>query len=270
MTNEPFAATADVLADGHTVVTYDPRGLGRSTVDDPAQDVTPDIEADDLAALIDAVGGGAADVFGSSGGAVAGLALVARHPDRVRTLIAHEPPVTELLPDADPVRAAVDDVENTYRQHGSGAAWGKFISLVVHSGLVPETGVPPISWPPPGSQQDDSAGETAEGNATDDSKADDNGSDKDPANDELFFLHMLKPFTRYQPPVELIASASPRVVVAVGATSGEEIARRSAIALAERIGSAAVTFPGDHGGFMGDPAGFAAAIQRALDVAEIE
>ncbi|MFF1644665.1 alpha/beta fold hydrolase [Streptomyces sp. NPDC058240] len=53
-----------------------------------------------MAAIVDALGADSADVFGSSGGAVTGLALVARHPARVRTLVAHEPPVMELLPDA--------------------------------------------------------------------------------------------------------------------------------------------------------------------------
>src|SRR5215210_8768179 len=73
MTSGPFAPLADLLATDHTVVTYDPRGVGESTVDDRSRAITAEIEADDLAAIIDAVGGGPADVFGSSGGAVAGL-----------------------------------------------------------------------------------------------------------------------------------------------------------------------------------------------------
>ena len=95
MTSEYFAQLAELLAEDHTVVTYDPHGLGRSTIDDPSQPVTPEIQADDLALVIDAVGGGPADVFASSGGAVAGLALAARHPDKVGTLIAHEPPADQ-------------------------------------------------------------------------------------------------------------------------------------------------------------------------------
>ncbi len=272
MTSDPFAPTADALADSHRVVTYDPRGLGRSSVDDPTRDVTPEVEGADLAALIEAVGGGPADVFGTSGGAVAGLALLVSHPDRVRTLIAHEPPVTELLPDAAAIRAAVDDIEKTYRDSGSAAAWGKFISLVVHSGLVPDTGVPPTAWPPPGetesdpadSVSEDAGGEGAGGNADGDDHRHDEPSENQRANDDLFFLHMLKPFTRYVPRTEVLGSAGPRVVVAVGGSSGEEIARRSAVALAERMGTIPIEFPGDHGGFMADPIGFAAAIMRAV------
>ena len=82
MTSGPFAPLADVLAEDHTVVTYDPHGVGESTMDDPTQDVTPEVEADDLAAIIDALGGAPADVFGSSGGAVAGMALVVRSTPR--------------------------------------------------------------------------------------------------------------------------------------------------------------------------------------------
>lgn len=274
MTSEPFAPVADLLADQYTVVTYDPRGLGNSAVDDPTRDVTPEVEGDDLAALIDAVGGGAAEVFGTSGGAVAGLALLAQHPDRVHHLIAHEPPVTELLPDAQAVRAAVDDVQDAYRDNGSGAAWGKFMSLVVHSGEVPDSGVPFVSWPP--READESRNEdvvqnpdppahvAGTGDSSGDQDADEANRDKQTSHDELFFLHMLKPFTRYEPPVELLRARAPRIVVAVGESSGGEIARRSAVALAERLGSSPVTFPGDHGGFMGDPGGFAEAIRRAL------
>ena len=247
MTSGPFGPLADLLAEDHTVVTYDPHGVGQSTVDDPSQDVTPEIEADDLAAIIDAVGGAPADVFGSSGGAVAGLALVVRHPEKVRTLIAHEPPVAELLPDAAHIRAAVDQVEDAYRAYGPGAGWGKFVALVMHDGPMTEAGPAAAQWPPAGGGGDD--GPAPERSA------------KDLADDETFFLRMLKPFTRYQPPVDALRSAGPRIVVVVGEKSGEEIARRSSEALAERLGSAVVRFPGDHGGFMADPAGFAAAIR---------
>src|SRR5215210_2900577 len=81
MTSGLFAPLADLLATDHTVVTYDPHGLGESTVDDPSLAVTAEVEADDLAEIIGAVGGGPADVFASSGGAIAGLALATRNPD---------------------------------------------------------------------------------------------------------------------------------------------------------------------------------------------
>ena len=262
MTSGPFGPLADLLADDHTVVTYDPHGLGASTIEDPSLDVTPEIEADDLARIIDAVGGERADVFGSSGGAIAALAFAARHPDKAGAVIAHEPPVAELLADAPHVRSAVDDVEDAYRAYGAGAAWGKFVSLVMHEGPVTEAGVMPAAWPPAGDGTEDAPPQGGED--PDDVDIPSGESEKRQADDELFFLRMLKPFTRYQPPVEVLRWGGPRVIVAVGAASGAEIARRSAEALAERLGTPPAVFPGDHGGFMADPAAFAATIRQVL------
>ena len=252
MTSGPFGPLADLLADDYTVVTYDPRGMGGGSVDDLSQPVTPELEADDLAAIVKTVDNGPADLFGSSGGAVAGLALAAQHPDAVGTVIAHEPPVTDLLPDAEHISAVLDGIEDSYRAAGAGAAWGGFISLVMHSGPVTEDGVPPAEWPPPGMEPTDPEDEPAPPPER---------SPKQDAEDELFFLSMLKPFPRYPVPVEELRSGSPRIVVAVGEASRGEIAVRSAEALAAQLGTDAVRFPGDHGGFMSDPAGFAAAIR---------
>jgi pimeloyl-ACP methyl ester carboxylesterase len=262
MTSAPFGPVADLLAEDHAVVTYDPHGLGASTIEDPSRDVTPEIEADDLAYLVDAVGGERADVFGSSGGAIAALAFAARHPDKAGTVIAHEPPIAELLPDTPHVRTAVDDIDDAYRTYGSGAAWGKFVSLVMHQGPVTDAGVQPAAWPPAGSEGEQ--GEAEDGEDVDGVEIPPEASAKQQADDELFFLRMLKPFTRYQPPVEVLRWGGPRVIVAVGATSGDEIARRGAEALADRLGTPPVVFPGDHGGFMADPAAFAATIREVM------
>ena len=258
MTSGPFAPLADLLATDHTVVTYDPHGLGQSTVDDRSLTVTAEVEADDVAAIIDALGVGPADVFGNSGGAVAGLALVTQHPDKVRTLIAHEPPLPELLPDAPHIRAAVEDIEDAFHAGGAGAAFGKFVSLVMHDGPVTEAGVPQATWPP---GQDTG---NQEGQDADAAQGPPAQSEKQQADDELFFLHMLKPILGYEPDVEALRSGRPRVVIAIGEMSRGEVAGRSTTALAERLGTPAITFPGHHGGFMDDPAGFASTIRDVL------
>lgn len=260
MTSSAFAPMADLLAADHTVVTYDPHGLGASTVEDPSAEVTPEVQAADLAALVGVLGGGPVDVFATSGGAVAGLAFATQHPDLVGTLIAHEPPVTELLPDAANVRAAVDDAASAYRADGSGAGWGKFVSLVIHNGPVPDDGVPPAAWPPPGA----GAPADAEDAASEPPPAPPAPSAKQQADDALFFTRMLKPFTRYEPAVRTLRAGQPRVVIAVGAASQEEVAPRSTRALAEQLGIEPVVFPGDHAGFLADPEGFAAAVRQAL------
>jgi pimeloyl-ACP methyl ester carboxylesterase len=268
MTSAALGPLADSLAEDYTVVTYDPHGLGESTVDDPSLPVTPEIEAEDLAHIVDALGGGKADVFGTSGAAVTGLALVTRYPEKVGTLIAHEPPLPEMLPDAPHVRTVVDEVEDAYNAYGTGPAWGKFAALVMHSGPVSEDGVPPVAWPPPGADGDGAADEehAADGEAAESAGEMPEPSEKQQADDELFFFRMLKPFTRYQPAVDVLRTAGPRVVVAVGATSREEIPARSSRALAEQLGISATVFPGHHAGFMADPAGFAAAIRQVLAI----
>ena len=107
MDSTGFAGLASALAGQYIVVTYDPRGIGNSSRQDVGQDVTPGQQADDVHRLLSALGGAPASLFGSSGGAVAGLALVTAHPGQVRTLVAHEPPVIELLPDSVQVRAQI-------------------------------------------------------------------------------------------------------------------------------------------------------------------
>ena len=232
MDSSGFAAIAPLLADDHTVVTYDPRGFGRSTIDDRNQDAEPDLLADDVRRVLEAVRGGPAQVFGSSGGAVTGLALVARHPGHVQTLVAHEPPVALLLPDAEKARADVHDIYDTYRNSGAGAAWQKFFAFAG------------IAMPPQG---EDVA-----------------PSEEMVATSERFFAHGTLPIALYAPDLAALRAVSARVVVAAGTTSKGELAHRSAAALAERLGTPLITFPGGHGGFATDAEDFVAVLRRTL------
>lgn len=255
MTKEYFGPFADLLATDHRVVTYDPRGLGESTVEDPTQLITPQIQAADLALIIDQLGDGPAVVFGSSGGAVTGLALAAGYPDKVSTLVAHEPPVADLLDDAENIRSAVDKIEDAYRAYGPGAAWGAFVGLVMHQGPMPADGPAPMAWPPGG-------GEAAADDKED--TAPEPPSAKKLADDELFFLRLLKPFTRYEVPIDQLRDGAPRIITAIGADSHTEIARRSTDALAAQLGQEAVAFPGDHAGFMSQTEPFAAKLREVV------
>ena len=132
-----------------TVVTYDPRGIGRSERTDGATESTPDEHADDLHRLITALGGGPVDVFASSGGAVNALALVARHPGQVRTLVAHEPPAVQVVPDRAAALAAREPTSaRTYERAGCGAAHGEVLRAGqlegrVHRGLRRSAGARP-------------------------------------------------------------------------------------------------------------------------------
>ncbi len=235
MDSSGFAAIAGLLADDYTVVTYDPRGFGRSPIDDRDQDGEPDMLADDVWRVLEAVGDRPAYVFGSSGGAVTGLALVARHPEHVLTLVAHEPPLALLLPDAEETRAGMQEIFDTYRSQGIGAAWQRFFAFTGINASPPGQNAPP---------------RPADPSAV--------------ATSERFFAHGLFPITFYEPDFVALDAAPTRVVVAGGSTSEGEFAHRTGVALAERLGTPLVTFPGGHGGFASDSADFVAVLRRTL------
>lgn len=233
-----------------TVVTYDPRGTERSKRTDGALQSTPEEHADDLHRLILALNTGPVDIFASSGGAVNALALVAGHPEQVRTLVAHEPPAAQVLPDREPALAACEDIHETYLREGFGAAMAKFIALVSHEGLLP-AGFADRPAPNPASF----------GLPTED-----DGSRDDP----LVGLNMPST-TAYQPDFDALRAAPTHIVVGVGAQSATMIAGRAGIAVAERLGAAPVTFPGGHDGFiggeyggMGEPDAFATTLRKVL------
>jgi pimeloyl-ACP methyl ester carboxylesterase len=235
-----FAPLADALASGRTVVTYDPRGLAGSTIDDPTQDATPDLRADDVAAILDALGAESADVFGSSGGAVTGLALVSRHPGRVRTLIAHEPPLLELLSDAEAQRAGTDDIIETFHREGPDAAFVQFMTTAGYDLSDPKFG------PPPGPEP------------TEEEQA------KQMAGAERFFNHELRDTTRYLPDVAALRASSTEVLVGIGVDSGHLLTHRTSTALCELLGRSPVEFPGDHVGFLEAPGAFADRVREVL------
>src|SRR5947208_15682662 len=120
MTASGFATLASQLPD-RTVITYDPRGLGRSTRTDGRVDNAPTLQADDVHAVIEALGAGPVEMFASSGGAVTALALVATYPSDVTTLVAHEPPLLALLPAAAAAERAHRAVRYAYPVKGSDA-----------------------------------------------------------------------------------------------------------------------------------------------------
>ncbi|MFG2173407.1 alpha/beta fold hydrolase [Streptomyces niveus] len=231
-----FAAPADALADTYTVVTHDPRGISGSTLDDPEQDSTPELRADDLAAILDDIGADSAQVFGSSGGAVTGLALVARHPARVRTLVAHEPPVLGVLPDAAERLAEMDDIVETFHRDGVGPAFAKFMAT---SGM--DTGEEGAPADPP---EEPSAQDLADG--------------------ARFLGHELRGTARYMPDIAALTAGPARVVIGVGATSGPLLTYRTSMELAARLGTEPAEFPGGHGGFVEAPGEFAGVLRKVL------
>jgi len=237
------------LIDDRVVVTYDPRGAERSTLDADGE-VSVERHADDLHAVVAALGLGPVDVLGSSGGAVAGLSWVERHPGDVRTLVAHEPPVTPVLEDAEVATAVQADIVETYRREGFGPAMAKFVALVSHVGLLPA----------------DYLDRPAPDPATFGFPTQDDGS-----RDDLLLGRNIATMPSWSPDVDALRASGTRVVPAVSAQGEGTLAWRGGAAVAALLGVEPVTFPGDHGGFMvsewsphNDPAAFAETLRQVL------
>lgn len=254
MIGSPMDASGFTELAGHfrdrTVVTYDPRGVGRSQRSDGPGESTPDLHADDLHRLITALGGGPVDIFASSGGAVNGLALVARHPEQVRTLVAHEPPAAQALPDREQALAAVADIRRTYERDGFGPAMVKFIAITSLTGDIPA----------------DFADLPMQSPAELGMPAEDDGSRDDP-----LFMQNLITCTHHEHDFDALRAAPTRIVVGVGVESEGQMACRSGVAVAERLGMEPVIFPSHHGGFLGgefgmkgDPDAFAVTLRQVL------
>lgn len=227
-----FAPIVPLLADRYTVVTYDTRGNSRSHLDGPVEGGLLDAHVDDAHRLLAAVGSEPAYVLGSSSGAILGLELAARHPEQVRTLVAHEPPVTELLDDREEHRARTRKILDTYRREGVGPAMAVFTA---GAGLEGEAPPPPPSDPPP---------EMLAGMA------------RMQANMEFFLGELLPALDGYVPDTATLRSGPSRIVVAIGDTAEGQLAHRSAVAVARSLGIEPVVFPGGHGGFLSAPAEF--------------
>jgi pimeloyl-ACP methyl ester carboxylesterase len=259
-----YAALGRQLADRYTVVTYDRRGNSRSPLDGPREHQKIEVHGDDAHRVLTAVGVTAdqpADVFGNSSGGIIGMELAARHPEQVRTLVVHEPPLFELLPDRDHWRTVNQRVDDAFREGGAEAA---------------------------GQVLDAAFAAAAAGQANGDQRAEDDAADQeripggaeapqgepDPEtvammariqkNMEFFLGYEVPPFSRYTPDIAALRASATRVVAAVGAESKGEPPYRAGVAVAERLGTQPVVFPGDHGGFGLDAEGFAAKLNEVL------
>ncbi|ACQ81510.1 alpha/beta hydrolase fold protein [Beutenbergia cavernae DSM 12333] len=231
-----FAPLADLLAADHTVLTTDPRGVGRSVLDDPGQDSTPALRAADLARLVEHLDAGPAAVLGSSGGAVTALALVESRPDLVTAAIAHEPPLVELLPDRDELHAGTRELIATYASGDVPGAWGQFLrqaNIYMPDELVAEI----------------FAGERSAQTVSD---------------QDHWFHHELLGTTAWRPDLDVLRSAATRIVIGIGADSAGQLCDRASRALGSELGLEPTIFPGDHTGFVDDPAAFAERLRGVL------
>lgn len=243
MTADGFVVLAGLFED-RTVVTYDPRGLGRSVRTDGRTDNTPQQQAADLHALIGALGAGPVDVFASSGGAVTALELVARHPGDVATLVAHEPPLSTVLPDADGAHRARAGFTDVYEAKGWGAGMAAFIAMT--------------SWQ--GEFTDAYFAEPAPDPAMFGMPAEDDGKRDDPLLSKRSWA-----INDYRPDAAALAAAPTRIVVAFGEESAGTYTARTALATAALLGQEATVFPSHHGGFLGGDYAYAGKPEEFAD-----
>ncbi|MDR7170200.1 pimeloyl-ACP methyl ester carboxylesterase [Nocardia kruczakiae] len=234
-----FDEMAEVLQRHFTVVALDPRGYSRSVLDNGPERQQVAVQADDAARLLGHLTDEPAFVFGTSNGAIVGLDLLARHPGRVRRLIAHEPPCFAVLPDASEHLAMVAQVYDLLHTDGLAAAGARFLA-----------GIGPAMKPAPEvSQLSERAAQMWARLA---------------ANGPLMIEHELREFTSYTPDYPALALVSDRLVLAVGRETRGCLPYRPAVEIAARLGSAVVEFPGAHNGIRTEAVEFAHQLVEVL------
>ncbi|GAB2597711.1 alpha/beta fold hydrolase [Kribbella endophytica] len=254
-----YGPLAEQLADRYTVITYDRRGNSRSPLSGEPGPQRIEEHADDARLVLETVAPGqAADVFGNSSGAIIALDLAARYPELIRAVVAHEPPMFDLLPDHERWRELTDRVEATFAAEGPWAALGLFNSAFEPAGeeeaAASEDGPALDSEAEPGPEDEPVLGPEAEPDAATAARLQ--------ANLPFFIGYEVPHFAKYR--ADLGKLGGLRVLPAVGAAGTDEPWVRAAHAVAERLGAKALVFPGDHGGFGTEAAAFAVRLDEAL------
>lgn len=240
----PFAGIGDELADRYTVVAYERRGFSRSPLDKPLGPGDDErriaVDAEDAHRLLGHLAAEPAYVFGSSSGAIVALELMTRHPDDVRLLLPHEPPVADLIPDGATLLALFDRVRETHRVSGPGPAMQEFMIGVF--GEVPPVGAAAsrAEAMPPGMF------ERVQGNLA------------------FWLEHELLPYPRYRVDEAALRAGADRVAPVCGRDSRGQFPYRATLALAALLGRDATELPGAHVGYASDAKDFATEFAQVL------
>lgn len=239
-----YAVLTRRLAASFTVVAFDPRGMSRSRLDGPPSDQLVPVHADDARRVLDAVGAGPAHVLGDSVSGLVGLELAAAAPGQVRTLVAFEPPLTELLPDRERWRVFIEDLRQTYRRDGLYPALQRFGEGI---GLGAEEEPEPPQQGDPDPEVAAALGRMG-------------------ANMDFWLEHVVRPsFMGYRPDIDRLRAGGVRIVVVVGDRSGpRQMAYQASHALAGQLGTTPVAFGGDHNAVTTHPEAFAATLEELL------
>jgi pimeloyl-ACP methyl ester carboxylesterase len=233
-----YSALADIMAADYTVLTYDRRGNSRSPLHGPPAPIVIAEQSDDALAVVRASGFESARVFGNSAGATIALDLAARHPEAVDAVVAHEPPLPAVLPDADKYLADYDEIARTLDADGWEAAFRLFQARIgniprLQQGVVMKVLLNPASMMPPGPTLD--------------------GLVRLSQNWEYMMRFEVQPFIRYRPDLERIAAGGSPVALAAGVDTIAMAERKGtkhnpfhkpAVAIADRLQAEFVEFPG--------------------------
>ncbi|SEG90505.1 alpha/beta hydrolase fold [Nonomuraea solani] len=227
---------AEALSAHFTVITYDRRGASRSPLTGPLAEQRIEVHADDALRLLRAAGSGPAYVFATHSGALIALDLLARHPERIRRLVAHEPPAFDLLPDAAHWRRLAQEAVDVCHREGIGPAMRKF-------GEETGTAAPPEPDPglPPWVRD---------------------MLTRIIANMETSLLYEVRSFGAFVPDARALRDAP--LVLASGAGTRGRLIHRATLAVAEHLAVEPVELPGDYVGYLRSPAEFATALRELL------
>jgi acetyltransferase/esterase len=253
-----YRPVASMLASDYTVLTYDRRGNSRSPLQHAPAEITMAEQSADAVAVLEACGLGPALIFGNSGGATIALDLAARYPQAARAVVAHEPPLPRVLPDAARYLAEYDEIARVLEAGGWRAAFQLFQERIGHvpPGQLPATMavlLDPASVLPPGPHLE--------------------LMQRLSRNWEYLIRFEVQPFIHYVPGLDRIAAGGARVALAAGrdtiALASRDDLRhdpfhRPAVAIAERLGAEFAEVPGGHAAPLEVPGPFAAALHGLL------
>ncbi len=224
-----YSALYDVLTPHYTVVTYDRRGYTRSPLDNPDQSFEMDTYGDDAAAILKAVTSEPANVFGCSIGAMIAIDLTTRYPDQVGALVAHEPPIKQIM-----MAEGFPNLGQLSREQGQDAALRQFMAAI-------------------GISREDRATNTESQN-----------TERAAHNRNAWFKYDVPAVAHYDVDIEKLKAVPTKIIVAGGRDGKAFLPYKCALALAQQLGTTVEEFPGTHAGFVDYPKEYARRLVEVL------
>jgi pimeloyl-ACP methyl ester carboxylesterase len=215
------------------VITFDRRGLSRSSHHPEAPLPSIESHAGDLQALVEQVAKEPAHLFGADVGGLIGLELLTQCPACVRSLVVHEAPTSALLGPEDEakLREAHAEMQVLFRREGLQPAMRISARL---DGADPEDREQHVEPPDMTPERE--------------------------RNIAFLMTHDLPAVRQYQLDLPALRTRSGKVIPAAGSSTRGGLLHRCAAALARTLGQPLFELPGGHNGWLMRPVGFGAAL----------